>query len=121
MARSNEMVYDRTRISLDIIHGGLTMLDLDRLIDEAPPGMGKTAYLLRQLKKAGEAITVSVNGRGQLMIEDDSSYQKLLDLVDGLESVELLRERLKEPEGGQKWLTLEEFKEQARSKHGISL
>jgi hypothetical protein len=97
------------------------MQDVDRASEQTPPGMGQTAYLLRKLRKAGEPITLSVNGRGDLSIKDDWSFQKLIELVDLLETTELLRERLEGPDEDREWLTLEEVKEQARAKYGISL
>lgn len=97
------------------------MLDLDRISDQAPPFMGKTVYLLRQLKAAGEPITLSVNGRGHLSIQDDESYQLLLDLVDRLELTEVLRERLADLDAGRPMLSMEEAKERIRAKYGISI
>jgi hypothetical protein len=121
MVGSREMVYDRTRNELRIISGEMTMLDLDRDSDQAPPGVGQITYLLWQLKRAGDPITLSINGKGNLRIEDDASYQKLLEIVDWLERVEMLRERLTEPEGGENWFTLDELKEQVQNKYGISV
>ena len=47
------------------------MLDLDQIIEQAPPTMGKFTHLLEYLKSFGEPITVSINGRGNLLIRDD--------------------------------------------------
>jgi hypothetical protein len=96
------------------------MLDLDQVSDQAPPAMGKTVYLLRKLKDAGEPITISVNGRGNLVVADDGSYGMLLDLVDRLELIEVLKQNKKELDDG-KGLSLEEVKEQAKNKYGYSL
>jgi hypothetical protein len=96
------------------------MLNLDHVTDQAPPGMGKTVFLLRQLKAAGEPITLSVNGKGNLAVADDALYGMLLDLVDRLELLEELKKSKNELNEG-KGLSLEEVKEQARLKYGYSL
>ena len=96
------------------------MLDLDRDSDQAPPCVGETAYLLRRLKEAGEPITISVNGKGTLRIADEGSYGMLLDLIDRLETIESINEGNKELDEG-KGLSLEEVKEQAKQRYGISL
>ena len=72
------------------------MLDLDQIIDQAPPTTGKIMYLLDRLKATGEPITLSINGRGNLPISDDGAFQLLFDLVERLEVTEMLRERLAE-------------------------
>ena len=96
------------------------MLDLDRVSDQVPPGMGEIVYLLRRLKEAGEPISISINGRGHLAVSDDASYRMLLELVDRLELIEVLHQNTKDLDEG-KGLSLEEVKEQARTKYGISL
>ena len=93
------------------------MMNLDQIADKAPPGMGKTIYLLRRLKGAGEPITISVNGKGNLRIADEGSYGMLLGLIDRLETIEAINEGNKELDEG-KGLNLEEVKEQARERCG---
>lgn len=97
------------------------MLDLDQISDQAPTTMGEILYLLHRLKAAGEPITLSINGRGDLPIKDDGAYQLLLNLVDRLEVTEVLRERLADLDAGRPTLSMEEAKEQVRAKYGISV
>jgi hypothetical protein len=112
-------VYDRTRNESRTLSGEVAMLDLDRIPDQIPPGMGKVGHLLRRLMQAGEPITISVNGRAQLPI-GDSSYEELLTFVDLVESTELLRERLDAFHAGEKGVSMEEIKEEARRRYGPS-
>ena len=95
------------------------MLDIDRIPDQIPPGMGKVGYLLRHLMRAGEPITISVNGRAQLPI-GDSSYEELLTFVDLVETTEILRERLEAFHAGEKGVSLDEIKEEALRRYGLT-
>ncbi len=96
------------------------MLDLDRISDQVPPGTCKVVHLLRQLDDHGEPIVISINGKADLMISDEGSFQMLVNLVDRLELFEVLKQATKDLDEG-KGLSLEEVKEQARLKYGISL
>ena len=75
---------------------------------------------IRELRKAGQPVVLTINGNAELVVEDAGSLQKLLELVDRLETIEAIREGMKDLEEG-RGLTLEEFKEQVRKKHGIPL
>ncbi len=97
------------------------MLDLDQITAEAPATTGKILHLLERLKAAGEPITLSINGRGNLPIGDDGAFQMLFTLVERLEATEMLRERLADLDSGRPTLTEAEVKAHLRAKHGISL
>ncbi len=97
------------------------MPDLDQIIDQAPPTMGKILYLLDRLKAAGEPITLSINGRGNLPIRDDGAFQLLFTLIERLEVTEMLRERLADLDAGAPTFSMEEAKEMIRAKHGLSV
>jgi hypothetical protein len=97
------------------------MLDMDRDTDQVPPGMGKLTYLLLRLKKSGEPISVSINGRGSLPINHDTDFEELLRLVEQIETAEVLKERIEAFRAGEKGVSLEEFKEEVRRTYGISV
>ena len=97
------------------------MLDLDQIIEEAPPTTGKIIHLIERLMAAGEPITLSINGRGNLPIRDDGAFQMLFTLVERLETTEMIRERLAELDAGGPTYSMEEVKEMIRVKHGISV
>jgi prevent-host-death family protein len=50
--------------------------------------------VVRQMKKTGEPIVLTVNGRAEIVVQDAESYQQLLELKERAEAVEVLRERL---------------------------
>ena len=96
------------------------MLDINRDIHPLTDFKRNTVEFLRQLKETGKPVVLTINGKAELVVQDAGSYQKLLELVDRLETIEAVREGMKEIEEG-KGISLEEAKEQARAKHGISL
>ena len=95
------------------------MLDINRDIHPLTDFKRNTVQFLRQLKETGEPVILTINGKAELVVQDAGSYQKLLELVDRLETIEAVREGMKEFEQGE-GISLEEAKEQARVKHGIS-
>jgi prevent-host-death family protein len=50
--------------------------------------------VMRQMKKTKEPIVLTVNGKAAVVIQDAESYQKLLELKERSEVVEILRQRL---------------------------
>ena len=96
------------------------MLDLDQISDQVPPGVGKIVHLLHQLDDQDEPIVISINGKVDLAISDEGSFRMLVELVDRIELLEALKQATKSLDEG-KGLSLEEVKEQARVKYGISL
>ena len=75
---------------------------------------------IQQCKQAGEPIVLVINGKLELPVQDETSYEQLLDLIDRLETIAAIRQGMKEIEAGQ-GVSLEEFKDQVRQKHGIPL
>jgi len=53
-----------------------------------------TAKIVRQLKKSGEPIFLTVNGKAELVVQDAESYQKLLNAQDRMEAIEGIRRGL---------------------------
>jgi hypothetical protein len=86
--------------------------------DAGPTTARGAVQTLQQLRESGQDIVLTINGQAPLHVQDATSYQKLLELVDRLECIEALREGLKEVEEG-KCLSLEQAKEALAKKHGI--
>jgi len=53
-----------------------------------------TAKVVRQLKKTGQPIVLTVNGKAELIVQDAESYQKLLDAKDRIEAIEGIKRGL---------------------------
>lgn len=50
-----------------------------------------TAKIVRQLKKTGQPVVLTVNGKAELVVQDAASYQKLLETQDRMEAIEGIR------------------------------
>lgn len=50
--------------------------------------------VMRQMKKTKEPVILTVNGKAAIVIQDAESYQRLLELKQHSEAVEILRQRL---------------------------
>ncbi|HEY9500239.1 MAG TPA: type II toxin-antitoxin system Phd/YefM family antitoxin [Pyrinomonadaceae bacterium] len=53
-----------------------------------------TAKLVRQLKKTGQPVVLTVNGKAELVVQDAESYQKLLEAKERMEAIEGLKRGL---------------------------
>jgi len=69
-------------------------MDLSRDIHPLTDFKRNTPEFLRQLKETGHPLVLTVNGKAELVVQDAKSYQRLLDLVERLETIEAVREGL---------------------------
>lgn len=53
-----------------------------------------TAKVVRQLKKTGQPVVLTVNGKAELVVQDAESYQKLLEAKDKIEAIEGIKRGL---------------------------
>ena len=53
-----------------------------------------TAKVVRQLKKTGQPVVLTVNGKAELVVQDAESYQKLLEVKDRMEAIEGIKRGL---------------------------
>lgn len=53
-----------------------------------------TAKVVRQLKRTGQPVVLTVNGKAQLVVQDAESYQKLLDAKERMEAIEGIKRGL---------------------------
>lgn len=70
--------------------------------------------LLHQLRKSSQPIVVSINGQAELRVEDQESYEKLLSLVDRLETIAGVRRGLEDVKEGRCRPVQEVFEELRR-------
>ncbi len=74
----------------------------------------------RRLKETGEPVVLAVEGGTDVVVQDADSYRKLLEEVERARALEGIRQGLEDMRAG-RTLTLEQFKEHVRTKHGISV
>ncbi len=74
----------------------------------------------RRLKETGEPVVLAVEGGIDVVVQDADSYRKLLDELEQARALEGIRQGLEDMRAG-RTITLEQFKEHVRTKHGISV
>jgi hypothetical protein len=77
-----------------------------------------TAELLQQWRKAGEPITVTICGKIDLVVQDERSFEQLLDLVERVETIGGIRVGLEEMKAG-KGRPAEELFDELRRKYNV--
>jgi len=60
----------------------------------------QTSKFLDHLKKTGEPVVLTVNGKAELIVQDAASYQRLLESAERIESLNFLRRSLVDIEAG---------------------
>jgi len=60
-----------------------------------------TAQYVDRMAREGRPITLRVDDRPPLMIEDERAYQMLWELIDRIETLEAVREGLRQMERGE--------------------
>jgi predicted transcriptional regulator len=77
-----------------------------------------TAQYVDRMEHEGRLITLRIDDRTPLVIEDARAYQMLWELVDRIETIAAVREGLEQIEQGRS-ISLEELDQRLRRKHGI--
>jgi prevent-host-death family protein len=91
------------------------MLDLANDIRSLSDFKRNTSDLLDRLKKTGNPLVLTINGRAEIVVQDAEAYQELLDRV---ETVESLQRGLADVKAGRTKPAREVF-DRLRRKHGI--
>ncbi len=91
------------------------MLDLAHDIRSLSDFKRKTSELLNRLKKTGHPLVLTINGRAELVVQDASAYQQLLERV---ETVEALQRSFADVNAGRSKPARDVFR-RLRRKHGV--
>ncbi len=94
------------------------MLDIAKDIHSLTDFKRRTAEFLRQMKKTGHPLVLTVNGKAKLVVQEAESYQRFLDFVERAEAIEGIRRGLESFRRG-KGRPAREALEQLRRKHEI--
>jgi prevent-host-death family protein len=76
------------------------MIDLTRDIDSLSNFKRDTPGFLERLKKTGEPVVLTINGKAEVVVQDARSYQRLLEAAEQIESLEFLRQSLEDVDAG---------------------
>ncbi|MBP0016520.1 MAG: type II toxin-antitoxin system Phd/YefM family antitoxin [Cyanobacteria bacterium SBLK] len=95
------------------------MLNLSRDIQSLSSFKRNTAEFIEQMKQTGNPIVLTVNGKAELVVQDAVSYQKILDMMEYLETITGIQAGLEDIDAG-RTRSLEDFQQAMQQKHGIS-
>lgn len=76
------------------------MLEISKDIRSLSDFKRHSAGLMKRIKKTGRPLILTVNGRAEVVVQDASAYQKILDLAERMEAVQAIRQGLKDVEEG---------------------
>ena len=91
------------------------MLEDDEIV--LPPSSRAVRRLL-ELKESGQPISITVTGTISLPVQSEAAFDRLLTLVEWLDTAELLRERI-ETAHERDGISLEELKARLGERHGV--
>ena len=74
--------------------------------------------MIIQLKQIGEPLVLTINGKAELVVQDAAAYQKLRQVAEEARVLEGIRQGMEDMNAG-RTVSLDEFKEHVRTKHGI--
>ena len=94
------------------------MLDISKDIHSLSDFKRNTSEFLEQMRGSRRPVVLTINGKAELVVQDASSYQKLLDRVDELEALEGIRRGLADVEAG-RVMPLRQFEKEFRKKRGL--
>ena len=94
------------------------MLDLCRDIHSLTDFKKNTSEFINQLKQTGEPVVLTINGKAELVVQDAAAYQKLRQMAEEARILEGIRQGIADLNAG-RTISLDQFKEHARTKHGI--
>ena len=77
------------------------MINLKDEIDSLSNFKRNTADFLKQLKRSGKPVVLTINGKAELVVQDVASYQRLLEITERLETIEALKPALEELRSGE--------------------
>lgn len=76
------------------------MLDVNRDINSLSNFKRNTSEFLAQLKETGHPVILTINGKAELVVQDTASYQRLIELAEKAERMEILRASIEEMKAG---------------------
>jgi prevent-host-death family protein len=74
-----------------------------------------TAEYVKKIKKSGNPLVLTVNGKAEIVVQDAESYRRMLELLDRAETIEAVREGLESVRQG-KTMSLYQFDQKTRKR-----
>ena len=79
-----------------------------------------SAEFIEQLEETGQPVTLTVNGKAKVIIQDAQAYRRMLELADQMEMLEGIQESLDSMKQG-KGISLHDFKKRMSEKYGLPM
>ena len=92
------------------------MLDINHDIHSISDFKRKTPDFVKQLKKTGRPVVLTMNGRACVVVQDAESYQNMLDILERVKDIDAIREGLADVERGNT-MSLDAFDIEMKRKH----
>lgn len=92
------------------------MLDINHDIHSISDFKRKTPDFVKQLKKTGRPVVLTMNGRARVVVQDAESYQNMLDILERVKDIDAIREGLADVERGNT-MSLDAFDIEMKRKH----
>lgn len=77
------------------------MIDVSRDINSLSNFKRNTSDFIEQLKETGRPIVLTLNGKAEIVVQDAASYQRMLEIVERMESIEAIREGIRSVDRGE--------------------
>jgi prevent-host-death family protein len=76
------------------------MLDLAKDIQSLSHFKRNTLKVMRQLRKSGNPLVLTINGKAEAVVQDAAAYQRLMDLAQKAEMMQFLSEAKADADAG---------------------
>jgi prevent-host-death family protein len=94
------------------------MLDITKDIRSLTSFRRNSAQLMKQLKKSGRPVVLTVKGKAEAVVQDAKSYQHLLDIAAHVDAQEGIRQGLDDARHG-KLRPIRQFFAELEARHGL--
>ncbi len=76
---------------------------------------------LERLHATGRPEVLTVNGRARVVVQDAEAYQKLMDVLEAVETEKIVRQRLASLQAGEEGVPMGDVLSQVRGKLGLDM
>ena len=94
------------------------MLDIGKDIRSLSDFKRNSREFLEQMRETGNPVVLTINGKAEVVVQNAASYQKLLEYLDQMESLEGVKRGVADVEAG-RVTPLEKFEKNFRKRHAI--
>jgi len=94
------------------------MLDIGKDIHSLSDFKRNTPAFLKRIRKSGNPLVLTINGKAEMVVQDAKSYQRLLDEIDGLQTLEGIKRGRADVAAG-RVTSLDDFERTLRARKAV--